>query len=68
MSATLNEVNLIGHLGDEVKMTNFEGGGCVGRVSLATNEKWIDKETGEKKSVTDWHNIVFRNKTFNSGW
>ena len=62
MSGTINKVMLIGHTGDAVKMTYFEGGGCLGRVPLATNESWTDKNTGEKKSVTDWHNIVLRNK------
>ena len=41
MSGTLNKVMLIGHLGDEVKMHYFEGGGCVGRFPLATNETYL---------------------------
>ena len=62
MSGTLNKVMLIGHLGDEVKMHHFEGGGCIGRFPLATNETYINKSTGEKVSSTEWHNIVVRNK------
>ena len=62
MSGTLNKVMLIGHLGDEVKMHYFEGGGCIGRFPLATNETYINKSTGEKVSSTEWHNIVVRNK------
>ncbi len=62
MSGTLNKVMLIGHLGDEVKMHYFEGGGCVGRFPLATNETYTNKQTGEKVSQTEWHNIVVRNK------
>ena len=62
MSGTLNKVMLIGHLGDEVKMHHFEGGGCIGRFPLATNENYINKSTGEKISSTEWHNIVVRNK------
>ena len=53
---------LIGHLGDEVKMHHFEGGGCIGRFPLATNESYTNKSTGEKISSTEWHNIVVRNK------
>ena len=53
---------LIGHLGDEVKMHYFEGGGCIGRFPLATNETYTNKQTGEKVTNTDWHNIVVRNK------
>ena len=62
MSGTLNKVMLIGHLGDEVKMHHFEGGGCIGRFPLATNESYTNKSTGEKISSTEWHNIVVRNK------
>lgn len=62
MSGTLNKVMLIGHLGDEVKMHYFEGGGCVGRFPLATNETYTNKATNERVSNTEWHNVVLRNK------
>ncbi|WP_372756832.1 single-stranded DNA-binding protein [Mariniflexile sp.] len=62
MSGTLNKVMLIGHLGDDVKMHYFEGGGCVGRFPLATNETYTRKETNERITNTEWHNIVVRNK------
>ena len=62
MSGTLNKVMLIGHLGDEVKMHYFEGGGCIGRFPLATTETYVSKQTNERVSNTEWHNIVVRNK------
>lgn len=62
MSGTLNKVMLIGHLGDEVKIHYFEGGNCVARFPLATNETYTNRQTGEKVTNTDWHNIVVRNK------
>jgi len=62
MSGTLNKVMLIGHLGDEVKMHYFEGGGSIGRFPIATNESYTNKQTGERVTNTDWHNIVVRNK------
>tara|TARA_R110002020_G_scaffold303939_2_gene519570 strand:+ start:224723 stop:225196 length:474 start_codon:yes stop_codon:yes gene_type:complete len=62
MSGTLNKVMLIGHTGDEVKMHYFEGGGCIGRFPVATNETYTNKTTGERVSNTEWHNIVVRNK------
>lgn len=62
MSGTLNKVMLIGHLGDEVKMHYFEGGGCIGRFPLATNDSYTNKQTGERVVNTEWHNIVVRNK------
>ncbi len=62
MSGTLNKVMLIGHLGDEVKMHYFEGGGAIGRFPLATNETYTNKQTNERVTNTEWHNIVVRNK------
>ena len=53
---------LIGHLGDEVKLHYFEGGNCIGRFPLATNETYTNRQTGEKVTNTEWHNIVVRNK------
>jgi single-strand DNA-binding protein len=62
MSGTINKVILIGHLGDEVKMHYFEGGNSIGRFPLATNETYTNRQTGERVTNTDWHNIVVRNK------
>ena len=62
MSGTLNKVMLIGHLGDDVKMHYFEGGGSIGRFPLATNESYTNKNSGEKVTNTEWHSLVVRNK------
>lgn len=62
MAGTLNKVMLIGHLGDDVKMHYFDGGNCVGRFPLATNETYTNKQTNERVTNTEWHNIVVRNK------
>ncbi len=62
MANSLNKVMLIGHLGDEVKMHYFEGGNCIGRFPIATNESFSNRQTGEKVTTTEWHNIVVRNK------
>ena len=62
MTGTLNKVILIGHLGDDVKMHYFDGGNCIGRFPLATNEVYINKTTNEKITSTEWHNLVVRNK------
>ncbi|MFV9549777.1 single-stranded DNA-binding protein [Algibacter sp. PT7-4] len=62
MAGTLNKVMLIGNLGDDVKMHYFEGGGCVGRFPIATSETYVSKQTNERITNTEWHNIVVRNK------
>ncbi len=62
MSGTLNKVMLIGHTGDDVKMHYFEGGNCLGRFPMATNETYTNKSTNERVTNTEWHNVVVRNK------
>lgn len=62
MAGTVNKAILIGHLGDDVKMHYFEGGNSIGRFPLATNETYTNKQTGEKVTNTEWHNVVVRNK------
>ena len=62
MSGTLNKVMLIGHLGDDMKMHYFEGGNAIGRFPSATNEVYNNKQTNERVTQTEWHNVVVRNK------
>ena len=62
MANSLNKAMLIGHLGDEVKMHYFEGGNSLGRFPVATNESYTSKQTGERITSTEWHNVVVRNK------
>ena len=63
MNGTVNKVILIGRLGDVIKLTYFDKGSCVGRVRLATNESFINKTTNERIENTEWHNLVFTNKS-----
>jgi single-strand DNA-binding protein len=51
-----NSVTLIGHLGDEPKIYNFDSGSKKAVFSIATNESY--KKDGEKVEATEWHNIV----------
>lgn len=60
--STYQKVIIVGNLGDDPKMHYFEGGGCIGRFPVATTESWTDKQSNEKKTKTEWHNIVVRNK------
>lgn len=58
---SVNKAIILGHVGDDVKMHYFDGGNCVGKLSIATNESYKNKQ-GEKVTDTQWHNIVVRNK------
>ena len=53
-----NSVRLIGNLGSDPEIKTVGDGRPVARFSLATNETFRDKKTGEKKEQTEWHNII----------
>lgn len=57
----MNQVNLIGRLGEDVKLHEFENGNKKGSFSLATNEHYKNAE-GQNETKTEWHNIVVNNK------
>jgi single-strand DNA-binding protein len=58
--AGVNKVILIGRLGKDPEIRNFENGGMIANFSMATSETYKDRTTGEKKEITDWHNVVAR--------
>lgn len=58
MSLSVNKVILMGYLGKEPEVRYFENGGVVANFSLATSESYTDQNTGEKREITDWHEIV----------
>lgn len=60
--AYLNRVELIGHLGQAPEMRAFPNGTSVATLSVATTEYYKDKETGERKDITQWHNIQITGK------
>jgi len=62
MNGTLNKVILIGNLGDDVKIHEFDDQNKIGRFPLATSEVYTSRENGERITQTEWHNIVARNK------
>ena len=62
MASSLNKAMLIGHLGDDVKMHYFDDSNSLGRFPVATNETYTNKQTGERITTTEWHNVVVRNK------
>lgn len=59
--ASLNKVQLIGHLGKDPEVRHTQDGKAIVSMSLATTESWTDKSTGERKEKTEWHRIVIFN-------
>lgn len=56
--AGLNKVMLIGNLGKDPEVRRTESGIAVASFPIATSESYTDRNTNEKKTITDWHNIV----------
>ena len=60
--ASLNKVMLIGHLGRDPEMRRLNNGEQVASLRLATTETWRDKQTGERRERTEWHQVVIFNE------
>lgn len=60
--ASVNKVILVGNLGRDPEMRTFPSGDHVANVTLATTDKWKDKQTGEPKEATEWHRLVFNGR------
>lgn len=56
----MNKVTLIGNVGNEPEVITFDSGDKIVKLNLATSEYWKDKQTGEKRSQTEWHNVVIQ--------
>jgi single-strand DNA-binding protein len=56
--AGVNKVTLVGNLGKDPETRFMPNGGAVSNITIATSESWKDKQTGEQKERTEWHNVV----------
>lgn len=54
----INKVILVGNLGKDPEIRSFQDGSKVCNFSLATSERWKDKQTGEKRERTEWHTVA----------
>lgn len=57
--AGVNRVIILGNLGQDPDVRTMPNGDAVTKISVATSESWIDKNTNERKTQTEWHAIVF---------
>jgi single-strand DNA-binding protein len=58
MARGINKVILIGNLGADPETRSMPSGGAVTNIRIATSESWKDKQSGEQKERTEWHNVV----------
>ena len=60
--ASVNKVILVGNLGRDPETRTFPSGDQVCNASLATTDRWKDKQTGEMREATEWHRLVFNGR------
>jgi len=60
--ASVNKVIIVGNLGRDPEMRTFPSGDRVANVTIATTDKWKDKQSGEMKEATEWHRVVFNGR------
>ena len=58
MAGSVNKVILIGNLGRDPEVRNFQNGGKVCNLRIATSENWKDRNTGERRERTEWHTVA----------
>ena len=60
--ASVNKVIIVGNLGRDPELRTFPSGDQVANVTIATTDRWRDKNTGENKEATEWHRVVFNGR------
>lgn len=63
MAGSINKVILVGNLGADPEIRRTQSGDPVASFRIATSETWKDKQSGEKKEATEWHQIVVWNES-----
>ena len=63
MARGINKVILIGHLGQDPETRAMPSGSAVANLRVATTESWRDKQSGETKEATEWHNVALFGRT-----
>lgn len=58
MARGINKVIIVGNLGNDPETKYMPSGSAVTNLSVATNESWKDKQTGEQKDRTEWHRVA----------
>ncbi len=58
MAGSVNKVILVGNLGNDPEVRNLPSGGKVVNLSVATSERWKDRNSGEQREKTEWHRVV----------
>lgn len=60
--ASVNKVIIVGNLGADPQIQTFQNGGKIATISVATTDRWTDKNTGEQREAVEWHRVVFNDR------
>lgn len=58
MAGSVNKVILVGNLGADPDVRKLSNGDPVVNIRVATSDSWKDKQSGERREKTEWHNVV----------
>ena len=61
MSGSVNKVTLVGNLGRDPEIRAMQNGDKIVQLSIATSDRWKDKNSGEQRERTEWHRVVIFN-------
>ena len=61
MSGSVNKVTLVGNLGRDPEIRAMQNGDKIVQLSVATSDRWKDKNSGEQRERTEWHRVVIFN-------
>ena len=62
MAGSVNKVTLVGNLGRDPEVRSTQDGAKIVQLSLATSERWKDRNSGEQRERTEWHRVVIFNE------
>lgn len=60
--ASINKVIIVGRLGQDPEVRQFQNGGSLTSINVATSDRWTDRNTGEQKEQTEWHRVSLFNR------
>lgn len=62
MANSINRAIIVGRVGKDPEIKSFSNGGKIANFSIATSETWKDRQSGERREATEWHNVVIQSE------
>lgn len=62
MANSINRAIIVGRVGKDPEIKSFSNGGKIANFSIATTETWKDRQSGERRESTEWHNVTIQSE------